>query len=181
MSALPAIERHRFSIGPLSWAIDLPDFERWLEQADVKAELVYAGGPALPQAMPVVIAVREAVAAGDVRSHQRKVDGRWEYFVVRRRPDVAPRPGRSARDAIAPDSLKGQMLSRLSIAAANARPCPTNAELAMALGLKDAEAARYVFNQLHSMGRISVAARGPRMRRVVTIVASGQSTAEGGL
>lgn len=181
MAALPAPERHTFSIGPLCWAVTVTEFERWLASADPGARFVYAGGPVVPHEMAVVAIVREAVAAAEVTSHQRKVEGRWEYFVQRSRPDVEPRPGRSKRDAIPADSVKGLMLTILKAAATVGHPCPTNAEFAKRLGLKDAEAARYEFNQLAATGRIMVENRGPRQRRVVTIVSLGRSTAEGTL
>ncbi|CAN5337825.1 hypothetical protein BH10PSE12_BH10PSE12_02970 [soil metagenome] len=169
----------RFAIGPLSWGIALGDFEAWLVAADAGQEIVYAGGPAMPHGMAVVAAVTEATKAGDVRAHTRRVEGRIEYFAVRRRPEVMARTGRGARDAIAAHSVAGQIFAHLIAAAAAERPCPTNPELARTLGLKDAEAARYGFNQLVAGGRIMVANNGPRMRRIVTIVASGQTTARG--
>src|SRR3546814_2904818 len=68
------------------------------------------------------------------------------------------------------------MMKLLNKAAVTCRPCPTNAELAVALGLKNAEVARYEFNRLVRQGKIAVAGFGPRRRRVVTIVATGQQT-----
>src|SRR3546814_11901062 len=73
------------------------------------------------------------------------------------------------------------MMKLLNKAAVTCRPCPTNAELAVALGLKNAEVARYEFNRLVRQGKIAVAGFGPRRRRVVTIVATGQQTRKGGL
>src|SRR3546814_17692000 len=73
------------------------------------------------------------------------------------------------------------MLSSRRRAANRGQVCPTNTELARQLALKNGEAARYEFNQLVAGGHIRVANFGPLMRRVVTIVASGKTTAKGAL
>src|SRR3546814_10305590 len=59
-------------------------------------------------------------------SHRRKVEGRWEYFAVRRHASAPPPKARV--EAI--DGVKGQMLSILRRAANLGQVCPTNTELA---------------------------------------------------
>jgi hypothetical protein len=49
------------------------------------------------------------------------------------------------------------------------------------MGLKNAEAARYLFNQLVEQKLLTVTNFGTRERRVVTFVATGKSTVRGAL
>src|SRR3546814_18430292 len=77
-----------------------------------------------------------------------------------------------------PRGVARRMMKLLNKAAVTCRPCPTNAELAVALGLKNAEVARYEFNRLVRQGKIAVAGFGPRRRRVVKIVATGQQRSD---
>lgn len=183
-SALTEQRGHRFAIGPLCLSISVADFEAWLTNADVGAELVYAQGPVLDQKRDVVTLVRHYVDEKEVRSHQRKIAGVWEYYVVRRSPErEAPSaksvPLRGAEPA--PETKEGRMLAILRRCAKLGVPARTNAELAREMGLKDAEAARYIFNQLVDASIITVQNMGVRQRRIVTFTATGKSTVKGAL
>lgn len=177
MATKPAPESHSYQIGPLCMSISIADFREWLAVARPGGEIVYATGPVLDQKRDVVLLAGQYIEAGLIRTHRRKVEGRWEYFAVRR--DASAPPPKARVEAI--DGVKGQMLSILRRAANLGQVCPTNTELARQLALKNGEAARYEFNQLVAGGHIRVANFGPRMRRVVTIVASGKTTAKGAL
>ncbi|MDF0540809.1 hypothetical protein PX699_00505 [Sphingobium sp. H39-3-25] len=183
----PVKSRDRYAIGPLCMSISMADFEAWLTAADVGDQRVYATGPVLDQKRDVTLYVRELVAQGEILTHQRKVGGTWEYFAVRRNPGRDQAGGRKrsgAKDAGGepePETAAGRMLAILRRCVALQLPARTNAELAREIGLKDAEAARYVFNQLIAGGLIMARNMGPKQRRVVTIVATGKSTVRGTL
>ncbi len=163
----------RFAIGPLCWGIAVQDFARWLETARAGARIIYAGGPVLPRDMAVYHAVKAALDAGRVSTHQARENGACVYIAER-----LPEPAAAASAPFPePGSVAARMLEILRQTAARALPCPTNSVLAIALHLKDAEAARYVFGQLVRAGLIAVENRGPKARRIVTICATGGRTA----
>lgn len=173
---------YRFAIGPLCLSISVLDFEAWLNKADVGAKLVYARGPVLDQKRDVVTLVRQYVAEKEVITHQRKVEGVWEYYVVRRSPERDARPAKGApvRSTVpAAETPQGRMLAILQRCLTLGVPARTNAELAREMGLKDAEAARYIFNQLVDASVITAQNMGVRQRRVVTFIATGKSTVKG--
>lgn len=160
----------RFAIGPLSWGITRDEFGAWLARAAADDEIPYAGGPALPHEMPVVAAVTAARLAGQVRTHVVKRDGRTLYIAVRR-AEVAQASAPALGEAAA------RMLDLLTRTAAAGKPCPSNTVLGISLGLKGKDGARYVFGELVKVGAISVENRGPKLRRIVTICATGKRTA----
>lgn len=161
---------------PPSWAVPAGAIEAWIVSAEPGDEIVYATGPSLPHGMASVYMVRELAEAGHVRLHMRRNrDTRaLEYVAVRRIAESPVVPASPCE--VDPRGIARRMMQLLTKAALTCRPCPTNAELAAALGLKNAEAARYEFNRLVRQGKITVADFGPRRRRVVTIVATGQQT-----
>jgi hypothetical protein len=162
-------------------SISMADFEAWLTSADAGDERVYATGAVLDQQRDVAVYARDLTAQGEIRTHQRKVGGVWEYFAVRRNPARAQgSTGRKSADP-EPETPAGRMLAILRRCVVHQLPARTNAELAREIGLKDAEAARYVFNQLIAGGLIMARNIGPKQRRVVTIVATGKSTVRGAL
>ena len=160
----------------ISWAVDVEDFRRWLQKAAAGDRIDYAGGPSLPHGFPVVAEVRRAIDAGLVLSHHLRGDGGHVYAAVRRADPS--RPARGAGRPIA-GSVAARMLSILEKAAQATRPCPTNAVLAVALNLRNSEQARYIFGRLVDAGLIAVENRGPKQRRIVTILATGARTASG--
>lgn len=176
MTAVRA-EDGRWRLGALGWAISAEDFTRWLAQAPVGARLDYAGGPEMPHHFPVVAAVRAAVEAGAVLSHNERCGRGWCFFVVRR--DGAA--GASAAVWPEPGSVAARLLGLLVRTAGRHHPCPTNAVLALALDLRNADAARYLMRQLADAGLISIENRGPLERRIVTIIGSNMRTAPGRL
>lgn len=169
------------ALGPLCWGIDVGDFAAWLRTARAGDVIRYAGGPTLPRSMPIVSAVARALAAGQVRTHQPREDGTIIYYAVRR-SEGEDRDGAGADSGTAPDpdSPGGRMLALIDRTAREGRPCPSNAVMAIALGLKGKEQARYVLGQLLDGGHVRVRNRGPKLRRIVTVTASGLSTAAWG-
>lgn len=179
-------ERAQYAIGPLCQAVSAREVEAWIAAAQPGDDFVYATGPALPQGMASVCMVRELVDAGQVRTHvRRNPDSRALEHVAVRRAVAAAAAGVSPAGVEAPDpngpgaTAARRMMQLLNRAAITGRPCPTNAELAETLGLKNKQAAQYIFNRLVRVGKIRVADFGPRMRRVVTICATGNSTRQG--
>lgn len=119
--------------------------------------------------------VRQVVAwrrAGDVTTVQARVNGQLHYLAEKTRREKA----RAA--TIAPDladTVEGRMLAALDHAARLGAVCPSYAELADALNLRDRQAAAHRFRKLIARGLIRVREAGGR--RVVTIVETGASTA----
>lgn len=171
MSAAPSLSGARYTIGPLCWVCPERDFAAWLAQAKPGERLRYAGGPVLPRDEAAVRAATAAKDAGLISTHIARENGACVYIAERLgRAPATPEPWP------APGSAAHRMLDVLRDSAAKSLPCPTNAVLAIALGLKGAERARYIFGQLVDAGLITVENRGPKLRRIVTICATGKRT-----
>lgn len=181
----------KFRLGPLGFAITAGDWEAWLKAAKPGEAIVYAHGLVLPQGSAAVIAAREAAAGNMVHLTRRARDGRpgeraFEWIATKKGAEsilgkaAAPAP---AAPAVADDGEgpEAAVLRVLTRAANFAMPGPTHAEIARAVGLKDHEAARYLVRKLISAGSIRVEDRGPRARRIYTIVATGKRTKGGAL
>ncbi len=152
--------------------------EAWLEGAAPGHSAVYAKGPSLDPRHEVVILVKDWIATGEVNPVQRRVDGELVYQVQRRAagPDAIDGVTRRLRLSEAEaETPEGKLLTHLSRLANLGLPCPSNAEIAEAIGWRDGEAVRYRFNNLKKAGQIDVAISGER--RVVLIVATGKRTA----
>lgn len=170
----------RFSIGPLGYAIEEKALRDWMDSAKPGARLVYANGYALPQNAPSVVLARRWSAQLLVDTTARRVDGKWEYIVIRRTDPV----GQAARDAQASAiaaanggaEATSRVYRRLRSLAGQNLPCDTNAELARECELPNADAASYQLRKLVASGSIAVDDDGPGMRRIVTILDSGKRT-----
>lgn len=170
----------RFSIGPLCLSTSVRELEEWVAGAPEGGDFVYARGAVLDQRRDVVVRARELAQEGEVRTHQRKVNGEWEYFVVRRYPERHGKSPARPLHAVA-ETPAGRVLAIMERCLRLGIPARTNAEIAREMGLKNAEAARYLFNQLVEQKLLTVTNFGTRERRVVTFVASGKSTVRGAL
>ena len=167
---------------PLGLTID--QFDRWIAGAALGERLVYAEGLSPPRHLPVWNHARDAAGEGIVRLHNiRSGERQWWHFVAVRVapavPSVVPVP--AAVVAIDLDDPTETVFRALRRAVNFALPCPTNAHLAQICGLKDAAAASYRLRVLRDLNRIRISDNGPGNPRVVTIVASGRSTAAGGI
>jgi len=154
--------------------------EAWLSHAQPGHSAIYAIGAALDQAEPVVALVNDWIKTGEVAPVQRRVNGQLRYEVQRREkaPEgEEPAVQRRYLDEAFAETPEGKLLQHLRRLAGLGQPCPSNAKLAEACGLRDAEAARYRFNNLIKAGHITVTVDGER--RTVTIRATGKRTAGG--
>lgn len=165
-----------FSIGPLAYALSISDFAAWVERAPVGARIVYAHGSVPPRGEPAWALAGALETAGRVTLTAARDGGVTEWIATK----LAAGPGAAAAAPIE-DAAAERVLARLRRAANLEQVCPTNAELAEACGLKDADAASYRIRKLIRERRIRVEDQGPRARRIVTIVATGRSTVAGGL
>lgn len=170
----------RFPGGVACFSVSVAALEDWLDGASEGDQFVYARGAALDQQRDVVVRARELVAEREILTHQRKRAGEWEYFAVRRYPERGAAPVKAA-PAIVAETPVGRVLAILQRCVRLGLPARTNAEIAREMGLKNAEAARYLFNQLVEQRVITVTNFGVRDRRVVTFVGTGKSTIRGSL
>lgn len=191
--AAPAAPELPFAASPAS-------LRAWLDTAPPMARAIYAKSVDELREEPGVKLVRQWAIEGRVHLfRERDPDdaGRWRFLIVKAaivtgevriaRPFPRGRatPQRSASDIEEGLLTRCEMLLRR--AADRAEPCPSNAELARALGLSGDEKgrarAKYLVRCLAEAGRIAVECRGRNLPRVVTIVARGRacgmSTAKG--
>ncbi len=167
--------------GDSTFYADARQLAAWFEGAQPGASAIYATGPCLDPAAEVAAMVRGWVADGAAISLQERRDGRLTYRVRR----VCAQAGAAGKSALRSASVaggeldetpEGKLLAHLARLANLGLPCPTNAELARATGLRDADAAKYRFRQLQARRLITVTST-PECR-VVTVVATGARTAD---
>jgi hypothetical protein len=160
---------------------DAAELEEWLRQARVGDEVHYAFGPVLNAQNPTAALVKEWLASKEVVTFQRRgSDGQLIYCARRRDPandDGAP-GARVRRDEEFEATAEGRVFLLLVRCANMGLPCPSNRQIADHCDLRDAEAARYRFNNLIEQKRISVRQVSTFGGRVVTICATGRSTSE---
>lgn len=173
----PATDAPRFAIEALTIPIAADVFADWIAQAGAHQRIPYAVGPSPLRDHPTFVQARAMEKAGLVDLFQsRRGDGRGFDYLAIRRADPQPRaPAPIA--AGAEDALTEKVYGRLKNLAALGHPCDTNVALARLCDLPDADAASYRIRKLRDAGRIVVENRGPLERRIVTIVATGKSTA----
>lgn len=166
-------ERPRFTIGPLSMAIELTALEVWLAGSVPGDRITYATGPDLPRSAATVKRVTVLAEARRVRPLRTKIAGGWD-FMVERLAD----PAAAAAPATLPAGTQDDVLRLIRRAINLGQPCPTNAEIATACGLPNADAASYLFRKLVAAGVIIATDHGPRMRRVVRVAGGSKCTPE---
>ncbi|MBA15547.1 MAG: hypothetical protein CMN73_04240 [Sphingomonas sp.] len=171
MAGAATRQEARFVLEPLAYTVEAEALARWVREAAPGSELRYAWGQVEPRTAAAWAMVQELTAAGLVTPLQRRADGQREW-IIRKRAPVAVRVAAGRPDPAA------AMLAHLTDCASRGLPCPTNAALAVALNLRDGDAARYLIRRLIVEGAIRVRHIGPRAPRLVTIVASGKCTAE---
>ena len=168
----------------------MPDsaIRSWAAEAAPGSSIVYARGAALPSGAGVDL-VRALAQAGTVAPVRRRAPHGFDFIAQRTRSPFALKAavarlarGPVRRNRKASTKTECRALYRLiKKAAAEGRPCPTNAELARAVGLKDADAARFRLRRLVAEGLITFTDHGPNERRVATITETGRSTPRGEL
>ena len=161
--------------------LPVADFRQWLAAAAVGASVEYAFGPALDPNEATARAVADAISAGQVECFKhRKADGSLAH-IARRKQAVAKQlvVKRIKRDEDYEASDEGRLFLMLVRLANVGLPCPTYPEMAERLGLRDFQAARYLFQKLAKAGKILVNTSNSGMR-MVTIVQTGARTASKG-
>ena len=161
-----------------------PDqFRSWAERARPGDDVVYATGVRPGDAIGA--AVRALHESGLVTMTAKRVDGGFRHIAQRLadpRPTVRVAKGAEQRGRFAKRDVKGRrtverLIYKILVEAARRGvPCPTNAEIAIRVGLSGAVAASYRMRRLVASGRIEVDEPSPLERRVVTIVATGKRT-----
>ncbi|WP_278983233.1 winged helix-turn-helix domain-containing protein [Sphingobium yanoikuyae] len=159
-----------------------PDqLDNWAARALPGEDVVYSTGARPGEAIGA--AVRQLHAAGLVTMTSKRLDGRLRHIVQRlpapRASQQLRKPVPRGRFTVASDDAKRTMRAVLQVlrrAAKRGEPCPTNAEIARIVGLKDAAAASYRVRRLVKGGAIVVEEPSPLERRVVTIAATGAQT-----
>lgn len=166
------------------------DLRDWSRGAEAGAAICL-GQPVAALPPSTAAAVRSLSDAGVVDIARRRVGPERYSFVVQRRS--TPYIDRADMRPVAPRARGGNHVRRsgvierrvlkLLLAAANrGLPCPTNAAIARAVGLRDDVAASYRVRRLQQRGLIRVEVPSdPRRLRIVTIVASGKATPAGWL
>jgi hypothetical protein len=156
------------------WVLPWPEVARWLAAAQPRECLVYGRGQRLVRG-ETSTRLLEASLAGEVKLFQprsREVAG-FDYMAVKQEPKAAP-PATPQSD---PQLL--EVLNALKGAAQHGRRCPSDAELARAVGL-DKSQVQWRVRKLEHAGLIStelhILSGGARFR-VVTIASTGWSTA----
>lgn len=161
--------------------MDREQLHQWVARAQPGEDVVYSTG--VRPGDGIGAAARALHESGVVALRSKRFGAGFRFIAVRladlrparRSAGFAPR----GRFVAASDDAKRttQMVLRvLTRAARRGDPCPTNAEIARIVGLKDAVAASYRMRRLVKAGAIVVDAPSPIERRVVTIVATGQQT-----
>lgn len=155
--------------------------EEWARRARPGDTFVYHSGGFLVKSLPAVTAARSLVDRGEALFFQRKLGpGQYDYCIQKRanaerQLSAGQLAGRQVGTAIDQEEYD-QLMAVLRRLANFKLPCPTNRELAEMAELKDAESVRYRLTQLSIAGVIGVRTP-PQGPRVITITASGRSTA----
>jgi hypothetical protein len=160
----------------------------WAERAQAGEDVVYCTGVrpddmigaaarALRESGIVTLTTRRMAAGGFRFIAQRLADPRPSQIRARRRTNSGQfRPGQ-CQPASGDAKRTTRAVLRLLVQAANRdAPCPTNAEIAVRVGLNGSVAASYRMRRLVRDGLIQVEEPGPLERRIVTIVATGKKT-----
>lgn len=166
----------------LSSAVPAEELRGWFESAAVGERTVYATGVQLPRAADGVLLATRLKDQGQARLHNvRDPDDRrrWQFVVVKIAAAAARcRCSPAPRDADADADDLARLLALLRSCAQRNRACPSNANLAISLGLKGEKGrqrAAYLLRKLETIGQIAIAAQGTMRPRVVTILAPGRA------
>lgn len=166
--------------------VDQAQLEEWFAGAPAGAQAIYATGPSGVPTHAVQKLVNEWERTGEIIKlpNVRLGPNLWQYALKRARPTRRAAADERSRTRISADpewreTEAGRIYMTLVRAANLGLPCPTNAALAEAAGMRDADAARYQVKLLRDEGRIEVVLSGAgRSFRRVRIVETGRWTAD---
>lgn len=169
--AAPAAAVIRSGRASECWTVTAADIDAWLKTAQPGEAFVYAHGPQLVQG-GAAARVTELTAKGEVTPHHKRAsDGGFDFLIRRNRMQVRRAP------VCDPNMLA--VLVVLQDAAANRERCPSDAEIGEATGLT-ADQVKWQLKKLEGAAfiiRRTVRAKADPRFRVVTVVATGASTA----
>ena len=168
----------RFRIGPLTTYVEAAELTAWHRGAAPGDRCTYAIGPALGSRAGAAQLARELAARGAAHLFQERDGKGWRYCIEKRAAPVRP-DGRVV--PLDPASIEGRLLALLTRAADASRPCPTNEELAEALGLGAGHEARYRFGRLIEGGHLRLIESRRFGGRVIEVAATGARTAALGM
>jgi len=124
----------------------------WLLTARPGDRFVYCTGPAMLPG-PTQELLAELRRAERVRTHQRRIDGRLEHFMVLREAGRAPVEVVTAKVA---DMATEKIYAAIARAARRGRRCPSDRELARIAGLATRNQASWRLRQLVEAGRVKL-------------------------
>ncbi len=158
--------------------------EQWA-QLKPGGNLAFARGETYDRRHPVVAMVLAEQAAGRATLH-RSGQGVGRVHIVQRccgssaeMAERASAAARAQRDRFWADTPEGRVLAAIEDCAERGLPCPTNADLARAAGLRSGQAASYRLGRLAELGKVRVRREPGSDLRVVTICETGLSTSAG--
>lgn len=157
-----------------SWTSTAADVDAWLEKAKPGDRFVYAKGPSLVHGAAAAL-VRKLQDAGEVSAHNRRdlVGGGLEFIIIRCRRRVQP-----MAPVIHPLMMK--VLVELQADAEAGRRCRSDDDLGRATDLTAGQV-KWQLKKLEAakmITRRTVPAKGDLRFRVITVLATGMSTAE---
>ncbi|MPT48275.1 MAG: hypothetical protein E2598_07605 [Sphingobium sp.] len=160
----------------------------WAEKAAKGETLAYAR--AYDRAPDDALVMPRSLSdAGLVELVRRRRDGHWAYIAQRTAMpfDPARINRRASRGCVrlagrgSAQAMDRALMRILGRCVRLEQPCPSNAALAVMLGLTGEIAASYRMRRLVAQGLIEVEQPDPRAGRIITILSSGARTAPGTL
>jgi len=162
-------------VSAAEWFAEPDEIAAWADAASAGETFTYARAAALPIESAAAVAARRLFGAGMAALHTRREGGRLTYILRRVKQRIAARAEPVSRKIRGEDARVYRLLYDAAHAGA---ACPTNSELMRAARLKSPQQASYLIHRLIVLGKIERRMPSAR-RRIVTIIATGQSTAEG--
>ncbi len=180
----------QFTLPALTHYAEAADMARWIATARPGDVTVYATGPMLGDHAAKRLALQWQ-GEGKAELFQRRSDRNhcFDYCARKRAPAHKAAAndegsvrrlvdGRPPQDDAWRDSREGRVYALLFRDVADGRCCPTNASIAERLDLDTRYCAKDALAKLKDMGLIRFEQTGLRRTRIVTIVATGRSSAE---
>lgn len=159
-----------------SSVLSVAEVNRWLAASQPGERLIYARGPVLLRG-DTTKRLRDLADAGEVALFQPRSKDQpgFDYLAVRQ---LVRRRRKVRSAAVAPDLVMLAVLDLLRSAAKRGARCPTDAEMAVRLGLREPQI-HWRVRKLVVIGAIAtriVSTPSTPKYRIVTIVSSGRET-----